>query len=96
MYDVLFCCVRCDVLLFQHFLSSGIEVDGRSVSDHDVSETWCFFEFISLHFLSSGNEVAGRSVSDHDPQADHTHCVLDITRKEYMYILDGVCCGELR
>ena len=35
-------------------------------------------------FFSSGIEVAGRSVSDHVPQADHTHCVLDITRKEYI------------
>lgn len=79
------------------FLSSGIEVDRRSVSGHDVSEICCSrFIFLDHVRLSSGNEVAWGSVSDHDSQADHTHCVFDITRKEYMHILDGVCCGELR
>ena len=84
--DVMFC-------FFNIFSVRALELSGvRSQTimsqklDVFSNSSFCIFLVRAMKF--------GRSVSDHVPQADHTHCVLDITRKEYMYILDGVCCGR--
>ena len=76
------------------FLSFSGNVLSQAMMSQKTVVHALFFWIMS--WLSSGNEVAGRSVSDHDSQADHTRCVFDITRKQYMHILDGVCCGDLR